>query len=170
MFNHLIPLYVGHLTNLKAILEKAKGFQEAHKISDEAICGARLALDQFPLIKQVQLVSDYAKRSGAILCGVQNPSFEDNEKTLTELQQRIDKTLAFLATLTEAMEQKNLESQIIPLPWMPGKGLSGKYYIEVYGLSNIYFHYTTAYSILRHYGLAIGKGDYMGNVELKDLQ
>jgi hypothetical protein len=122
-----------------------------------------------PLAKQVQLVSDYAKRAGAVLCNIEAPKFEDNEKTLDELIARINKTTAFLTTLKEEMVANDFETRLVPLPWMPGKGLTAQYYLDYYSRANFYFHFVTAYSILRHYGLEIGKADYMGMTGLKDL-
>jgi hypothetical protein len=169
MFNLTITTYSKNLGNLKAILEKAKAWQTAQKINDETIMNARLALDQFNLAAQVRSTTNFAKSTAAALCAVEAPVFEDNEKTLSDLQDRIDKVIAFLGTLTPDMVKDDLETRIIPLAWMPGKGLVARYFLEVYAHSNFYFHYTTAYSILRHYGLAIGKADYMGQVEIQDL-
>ncbi len=171
MFDITITAYIRNLTNLRAILEKAKVYQVEHKISDETIMGARIALDQFSFAGQVRSATSAAKNGGGVLCGVDYPVFEDNEKTLDELITRVDATVTFLKTLTKEMVKSDaeLDARMIPMTWMQGKGFSGKYYVEVYTLSNFYFHYTTAYAILRHYGLEIGKGDFMGNVELKDL-
>jgi hypothetical protein len=169
MFNLTITTYSKNLGNLKAILEKAKAWQTAQKINDETIMNARLALDQFNLASQVRSTTNFAKNTAAALCAVEAPVFEDNEKTLSDLQARIDKVIAFLGTLTPDMVKDDLETRIIPLAWMPGKGLTAKYFVEEYALMNFYFHYTTAYSILRHYGLAIGKMDYMTGVDLRDV-
>ncbi len=169
MFNLTISTYAKNLGNLKAILEKAKAWQAAQKINDETIMNARLALDQFNLAAQVRSTTNFAKNTAAALCAVEAPVFEDNEKTLTDLQDRIDKVVAFLGTLTPEMVKDDLETRIIPLAWMPGKGLTAKYFVEEYALMNFYFHYTTAYSILRHYGLALGKMDYMSGVDLRDV-
>lgn len=170
MFTITVLSYIKKLTALTAILEKAEMWQREHKISDEAIVGARLALDQFTFAQQVRSATNFAKNTGAALCAVEAPMFEDNEKSIPELKERITKTLTFLTSLTPAMVKDDLEVRLIPLAWMPGKGLTAKYFVEEYALSNFYFHYTTAYAILRHYGLQIGKGDYMGGVDLKDLQ
>ncbi len=169
MYTFTINAYIKNLNNLKAILEKAKAWQTSQKISDDTIMNARLALDQFSLAQQVRSVTYFARSTGAELCGVLSPVFEDGEKTLAELQSRIDKTIAFLTTLTPEMVKTDLETRMVPLSWMPGKGLTAKYFIEEYAHANFYFHYTTAYSILRHYGLQIGKGDYITGVEFKDL-
>lgn len=169
MFESTIGVYVKHLTNLRAILEKAKAFQAERKITDEAMLGARLALDQFPLASQVRIACNSARDAGSTLCGLPNLSYEDNEKTLADLQARIDKVLAHLATLSPAMVKDDLDTRLVPMYWMPGKGIPARFFVERYTHDNFYFHYVTAYSILRHYGLSIGKMDFMGGVELKDL-
>lgn len=169
MFYSTISIYIKYLTNLRAILEKAKAYQAEHKISDETMVNARLTLDQFSLAGQVRSACNYARNSGAVIRGLEQPSYDDNEKTLADLQARIDKVLAYLAEITPEMVKDNLETSLVPLTWMPGKGLTAKYFLEIYAPSNFYFHYVTAYSILRHYGLAIGKADYTGGIELQDL-
>lgn len=169
MFDIIINSYIKNLTNLKAIIEKAKMWQESQKIKDETIMGARLVLDQFSFAQQVRLVTNYARQSGAVLCNVESPKCEDKEMNLTELQNRIDTSITFLLSLSISSVTDDLETRMVPLYWMPGKGLTAKYFLETYALSNFYFHYVTAYSILRHHGLVIGKADYMGSLELKDL-
>lgn len=169
MFTITIASYIKNLTSLRAILEKAKAYQVEHKIADDTIMNARLILDQFSLAGQVRSACNYARNSGAVIRGVESPVYEDDEKSLDDLQGRIDKVIAYLSEITEDMVATDLETRLVPLAWMPGKGLTAKYFLEEYALKNFYFHYVTAYSILRHYGLAIGKADYMGGVELKDL-
>lgn len=169
MFDFTIKAYIRDLTNLRAILEKAKEWQVSHKIADETIMNARLTLDQFSLAGQVRSACNFARNSSAVIRGLESPSYDDNEKTLTDLQTRIDKVIAYLREVTEESVATDLETRTVPLAWMPGKGLNAKYFLEVYAHANFYFHYTTAYSILRHYGLAIGKGDYMGQVDIQDL-
>ena len=150
MFYFTITAYIRNLTNLRAILEKAKAYQVEHKISDETMLTARLSLDQFALAGQVRSACNFARNSGAIIRGIESPSYEDNEKTIEDLQARIDKVLAYLAEVTPEMVKDDLETRLVPLAWMPGKGLTAKYFLEVYAVSNFYFHYTTAYAILRH--------------------
>jgi uncharacterized protein len=169
MFTFTITAYINHLTNLRAILDKAKVWQGEHKISDETIMNARLSLDQFSLTGQVRSACNFARNSAAVIRGLESPSYEDNEKSLSDLQARIDKVISYLKEVTEDSIKNDLETRMVPLAWMPGKGLTAKYFLEVYALSNFYFHYTTAYAILRHYGLPIGKADYMGHVDLKDI-
>jgi hypothetical protein len=170
MFTSTITSYIQNLTNLRVILEKAKTYQLEHKIGDETMMNARIALDQFSLAGQVRSACNFARNSGAVIRGLDNPVYEDTEKTLTDLQGRIDKVVAYLSEITEDMVKSDLETRLVPLYWMPGKGLTAKYFLEEYALKNFYFHYVTAYSILRHYGLSIGKADYMGDVDLKDLK
>ncbi len=170
MYITTIASYSKHLTSLRAILEKAKAYQAEHKISDETMLNARLSLDQFPLAGQVRSACNYARNSSAVIRGVDQPVYEDNEKTIDDLQARIDKVLAYLGEVTLESVQDDLETRLVPLAWMPGKGLTAKYFLEEYAQANFYFHYVTAYSILRHYGLSIGKADYMGgSIELRDL-
>lgn len=161
--------YIKHLSNMEAILAKAAIKKETLKITDDALCNARLTLDQFPLAKQIQLMSDYSKKSGAILAGSENPVYADDEKTLDELVERLRKTRTFLESLPKE-EVSNLKDVQVPLVWMPGKGLTGEYYVETFGHENFYFHYATAYSILRHYGLDIGKADFMGGLDFIDVK
>lgn len=169
MFTITITTYVSHLTNLRAIIEKAKIWQESQNIKDETIMTARLSLDQFTFAQQVRSATNFARQAAGALCNLDLPKYEDTEATLSDLQSRIDTTLLFLSTVTEDSVTDDLETRLIPLYWMPGKGLTAKYFVKKYSLSNFFFHYTTAYSILRHHGLAIGKADYMGSVELQDL-
>jgi hypothetical protein len=164
-----ITAYTKHLTSLRSILEKAKVWQTENKISDETIMNARLALDQFSLAGQVRAACNFARNSAAVIRGLETPVYEDNEKTLSDLQARIDRVLAYLGEVTPESVKDDLETRLVPLYWMPGKGLTAKYFLEEYSLFNFYFHYVTAYSILRHYGLMIGKADYIGGVDLKDV-
>jgi hypothetical protein len=161
--------YIKYLTNVEAILVKANAWKEEKKISDETLCNARLILDQFPLATQIQVMTDAAKKSAAVIAGVEAPVYEDNEKTMAELIARVQKTRVFLESLPKDVVAPALDTTVIPFKWAPGKGYTAKYYVEFYAMSNFYFHMVTAYSILRHYGLSIGKMDFMGNLELTDL-
>lgn len=170
MYTFTIEAYIRHLKNLKSILEKAKVWQESKKISDEAMLNARLALDQFPFARQVRGTCMFATNSGAELCGIESLEFPEVEKNISDLQETIDKSISFLSKITPEMIKSDLETRMVPISWMPGKGFTAKHYIEVYAHFNFYFHYTTAYSILRHYGLDIGKADYMGEIDLLELK
>ena len=169
MFENYVTAYIRHLTNLKNILDKAKVWQEEMKIKDDVILGARLALDMFPLAMQIRGVTNFARQSGSALCSIEYPKFEDNETNLLQLQERIDKSITFLSALQPEQVANDLETRMVPISWMPGKGFVAKYFLEVYAHDNFYFHCTVAYTILRHYGLKIGKSDFTGQIELKDL-
>jgi hypothetical protein len=170
MYTFTIKAYSTHLTNLRVILDKAKVWQAEHKVSDETMLGARLALDQFPFASQVRMACNFARNGGAALCGIESPVYEDSEKTISDLQERIDKVVLFLKTsCAEDMVKDDLETRLIPLSYVPGKGLTAKHYVEDFAHPNFYFHYTTAYSILRHCGVQVGKSDYVTGIELKDL-
>ncbi|OGI19165.1 MAG: hypothetical protein A3J06_02850 [Candidatus Moranbacteria bacterium RIFCSPLOWO2_02_FULL_48_19] len=168
MYNATVPNFVRTLGNLKNILVKAKAWIKEKKIDEPTLLGARLALDQFSLVKQVQVASDNAKGTAVRLIGAEPPAFEDSEQTLAALVERIEKTIVFLETLTPE-QFAGSEERRITLKYFPGKYLLGLDYLNGYGLPNFYFHMTTAYSILRHYGLSIGKADYIGELPFKDL-
>lgn len=167
MYTVTVPEFKRSLLALRAILVKAEAFVAEKKIEDKVLLGAYLAPDQFPLVKQVQIACDNAKGTAGRLAGVELPKMEDNESTLKELEARIDKTIAFLDTLKEEQFEGS-EERDIAIYFMPGKCLSGVEYLNTLGLANFYFHLTTAYSILRHNGLNIGKTDFMGAVEFHD--
>ncbi len=151
------------LGNLKVILQKAAAHAEAKKIDPSVLLQSRLYPDMFPLLKQVQVASDNAKGS-ARLAGVDAPAFEDNETTFDQLQARLDKTIAFLGTLKpeqfEGAEDRKIEIKY------PGITLdfTGLSFFNKFVMPNIYFHTTTVYAILRHNGVELGKGDFLGNI------
>lgn len=167
MYNVTVPEFKRSLLALQAILVKAEAFVAEKKITDSVLLGAYLAPDQFPFVRQVQIVCDNAKGTAGRLAGVELPKMEDNEATLPELKARIDKTIAFLDTLTEEQFEGS-EDREIPIYYFPGKALTGFEYMNTQGLANFYFHLTTAYSILRHNGMNIGKSDYMGALPFHD--
>lgn len=167
MYNATVPELIRSLEAMKGILAKAERYVSEKKIEDSNILQSRLALDQFPFVKQVQIISDYAKGTAARLAGVENPKMEDTEKTLSELTERLDKTIAFLKTLTpESFEGS--EEREVPIYFMPGKFMYGLEYLNTLAIPNFYFHLTTAYSILRHYGMDLGKADFIGAINLRD--
>ena len=117
----------------------------------------------FPLIRQVQVAADFAKSVSARLAGVEVPAYEDNEQTFADLQARISKTLEFIESLTPAQFEGSETRQILLRSGTPKeKILLGHNYLNNYGLPQFFFHVTTAYAILRHNGLEVGKGDFMG--------
>ncbi len=150
------------LKALAAILKKAEAYCEAKKIDPNALLTARLFPDMLPLIRQVLIATDHAKGCGARLTGTSNPSFPDEEKTFAELQARIAKALDFIGGLKK--EQFDGAATRTVTIKVGGKDLElkGAAYLSGVALPNFYFHVTTAYNILRHNGVEIGKGDFLG--------
>jgi len=165
MYQASTPVFIRGLKNLSAILDKAAAYAEAKKIDPSVLLNARLAPDMFALTRQVQIATDGAKGCAARLAGIEIPSFEDNESTFAEVQARIAKTIAFLQTV-DASQIDGSEARAVTLK-VRGKEITfqGQPYLLSFVLPNFYFHLTTAYNILRHNGLEIGKMDYLGSFE-----
>ncbi|MDZ4867638.1 MAG: DUF1993 domain-containing protein [Alphaproteobacteria bacterium] len=160
-----VPAFQQMLKNLSSILTKAAAHAEAKKIDPSVFVNARLAPDMHPLARQIQMVSDTAKGAAARLAGVDVPSMPDTEATLAELQQRIAKTADFLSGLKpeqfEGSAERSVELNVGGGQKMTFKGAT---YLTHFALPNFYFHVTTAYDIVRHNGVEIGKRDYLGSV------
>ena len=167
MYYQNIIQFAKMLKNLSIILDKASAFAEQKKSSVEILLQSRLALDQFNFIRQVQITCDTAKSSAALLAGKEAPSHPDEEKTLLELKSRIEKTLAYLETFKESDFSDAMNKKISRPRW-EGKHLSGEEFLIQHALPNFYFHFTTAYSILRHNGVELGKKDYLGAMPYKN--
>ena len=165
MYQTSVPVFVRMLNNLAEILKKAEAFAEAKDIQLDVLFNSRLAPDMFPLSRQIQIASDAAKGCVARLAGVEPPSYEDNEKTFADLYARIDKTIAFLNTLTpeqiDGTEQKPVS---VKLP-KNTLNLQGMQFLLNFSMPHFYFHVTTAFDILRHNGVEIGKRDFLGKFE-----
>ncbi len=157
-----VELFVPMLGNLSAILDKAAASAEARKFDISVLAGARLAPDMLPFTRQIQLACDFAKNSTARLAGQEPPKFEDNETTLAELKSRIDKTLGYLKGVT-AGALEGCEDRQITIPLRDRKlEMRGLPFLQRWVLPNFYFHVATAYAILRHNGVDVGKMDYLG--------
>jgi hypothetical protein len=156
------------LTNLSAVLDKAASFSEAKKIDIEVLLNSRLAPDQFNLIRQVQIACDTAKLGAARVTGKADsaPKQEDTEKTLPELQARIQQIIDYLATYTPA-DFANTETQQVSQPRWEGKYLTAYEFAVQHAIPNLYFHITTTYAILRNNGVEVGKKDYLGSMPYK---
>ena len=165
MYQASVPVFVKGMTNLKAILEKAAAHAQAQKIDDAVFVTARLYPNMLPLAKQVQIASDTARGTAARLAGSEPPSMEDNEKTLAELIARVDRTLDSLKPYTAAQidgsEARSITRQVRGQP----RTFTGINYLLQYALPNFYFHMATAYGILRHNGVEIGKSDFLGSLD-----
>lgn len=154
------------LKNLNSLLEKGAGFADSKKFEMEVLLNSRLAPDQFNLIRQIQIACDSAKLGASRLTGKEAPSHPDTEKTLGELKSRIESVVSYLGTLKD-QDFSGAESKRITQPRWEGKSLSGDEYFHQHVTPNVYFHITTAYSILRHNGVDIGKKDYLGPMPYK---
>jgi hypothetical protein len=156
-----LPVLSLMLNNTHHILSKAQNFIDQTKCDPSAITQYRLAPDMFPFARQIIIACDMAKNGMARLSGVEAPKFEDNESSIAELQTRIQKTLDYLATIPadqiDGSEQKDIIFPVGPNT-MTMQGLA---YLNTWLLPNFYFHITTAYLILRHNGVDLGKRDYL---------
>ncbi len=164
-----VPMFTRALLTLKSQLKKAEDFAAARNVDVNKLLQDRIVFDQFPLVKQVQLCSDIAKRTAGMLAKIEVPKYEDTEETFAQLYARIDKTLEYLATISpEKMEIGHTE--VISMSWMPTKGIPAREYVSTYALPNFYFHATVAYSIMRKNGVTLGKSDFLGQLPLVDAQ
>ena len=162
MYQAAIPPLLRGLANLSAILDKALLSAESRHFDAAVLLQARLAPDMFPLIRQVQIVTDTAKGCGARLAGVEIPSYPDTETGFDELQQRLAKTISFLQGLPPAQFDGSEARDIVMKFPNQTLNFTGQDYLQYFVLPNFYFHLTTAYDILRHNGVPLGKGDYLG--------
>jgi hypothetical protein len=150
------------LNNLSHILKKGAAHAESKKIDPQVLVNARLYPDMFPLSRQVQIASDQAKGGPARLAGLEPPKFEDNETTFAELLARVERTVEFINTL-KAAQIDGSEGRDITLKFPNITfNFKGQAYLTDFVLPNVYFHVTTAYNILRHNGVEIGKQDFLG--------
>ena len=162
MHSWSIPYFVRALNNLSAILKKGAAHAEEHDIDPSIFVTNRLFPDMFPLSRQVQIACDVSKGAAARLSDIEAPSFEDTESSFEELQERISKTITFLNSIPvekiDGTEEKAIKFQAGPIEI----DFIGTTYLSMWALPNIYFHSTTAYTILRHNGVVLGKLDYLG--------
>ena len=162
LYDASIPVFLRAFGQLSAILDKAAAHAEAKKIDPAVFINARLAPDMYPLARQIQSASDAAKFAAARLAGIEAPSFPDVETSFDELQQRIAKTVAFLKSVDPAAIAEQEGREIVLKRATGDIRLTGAAYLQGLALPNFYFHVVTAYDILRHNGVAIGKSDYLG--------
>ena len=161
MYSASVPVFVRNLGNLLAWLDKAEAHAKARQFDPANYLGLRLAPDMLPFAKQIQIVSDTAKGCVARLAGVEIPKWDDTEATLDELRIRIRKTLDYVQDFG-AERFAGSEARVITLALRSGElQFSGQRYLEHWALPNFYFHVTTAYALLRHAGVELGKSDYL---------
>lgn len=165
MFQASIPVFIRTLGNLSDILDKSAAHAAARKIDPSVFLSARLAPDMFPLVRQVQIATDGIKGCAARLAGIEVPSFPDTESSFPELQARIGKTVDFLngidAAQIDGSEAREVSLKFGGAPIV----LRGQDYLLTFVYPHVLFHVTTAYNILRHNGVEIGKMDYLGSYD-----
>jgi hypothetical protein len=162
MYQASVPVMIRGLTNLRAILSKANDFAVAKKIDMSVLLNSRLYPDMHPLTNQIQIASDVAKFGVARLADAEPPKFSDDEKTLDELYARIDKTIAYIKEFQPAqLDGTEARTVTLKLPSGPIE-FQGMPYLLHFVIPNFFFHLTTAYDILRHNGVEIGKFDFIG--------
>ncbi len=157
-----IPVFQKTLGNLKAILKKGEDYAAERKIDPPVLLNARLYPNMFTLTRQVQIACDAAKGAGARLSGREIPKFEDTEASFADLYARIDKTLAFIASVPASEIDGQDEREITFTAGNKPYSFKANAYLVHWSLPNFFFHVTTAYAILRHNGVDIGKPDYLG--------
>jgi uncharacterized protein len=163
MYQASAPRFINILNNLSAILDKAQAHAEARKIDPLVLTGFRLYPDMLPMTRQVQIACDAAKGVIARLAGVEVPRHEDTEQTFAELKARIAKTVEFIKTIRPEQIDGTEDKQIALKIGGQDMQFNGMQYLLGFAHPNFYFHVTTAYNILRHNGVEIGKRDYIGN-------
>jgi hypothetical protein len=166
MYEIAINQFSKMLNNLSQILDKAAEHAVSKKFDVEILLNARLAPDQFNLIRQVQIACDTAKLGAARLAGKEAPAHDDNEKTLPELKARIEKVVAYLSTFTP-QDFTSAETRKISQPRWEDKYLSGTEFLIQHAFPNVCFHIATTYSILRHNGVDVGKKNFLGEMPFK---
>jgi uncharacterized protein len=162
MYQLSVPVYIRILNGLAGLMRKAAAHCAEKKLDEAALLDYRLYPDMFTLTKQVQIAADHAKGGAARLAGEESPKYEDNETSFSALAARVDKTVAYLETLKPAQIDGSEEKTIV-LKMRSGElSLPGLKFVLHHSMPNFYFHVTTAYAILRHNGVEVGKRDFLG--------
>jgi uncharacterized protein len=155
------------LGQLDLWLEAGEAYAKKRSFDPSVLLGARIAPDQYPLLRQVQTACDTAKFTAVRLTGKEAPKHPDEEKTFAELHARIKSCRDWLGTITPA-DLAKAENRLVELPFLEGKVIRGEDYLLEFAQPNFYFHVTTAYAILRHNGVELGKRDYIGSLTVRD--
>lgn len=162
LYSASVPIYQTNLKNLKGVLAKGAAFAAAKKIDESVMLGLRLAPDMLAMSRQVQIACDFAKGSIARLAGIDVPKWEDTEKSFADLAVRIDRTIAYIGEFKpEQIDGQEERDITIPVGGTP-MSFKGQHYLLLVAMPNFYFHMTTAYALLRHNGVDVGKGDFLG--------
>jgi uncharacterized protein len=162
MYDASVPVFTRLLINLSVIIDKAIAHAEAKKIDEKVFASSRLFPDMLPFTTQINIACDTAKFAAARLAGLEAPKHEDNQVSLADSKARVQAVLAYLATFTPA-QINGSEERDITIPMRAGPlQMKGKNYLLMFATPNFYFHITTAYNLLRHNGVEIGKMDFLG--------
>lgn len=168
MYYQMIQQFAHLLSGLSNQLDKAQAYAETRKFDVQNLFTARLAPDQYPLGKQIQVACDTAKFTAARLSGQEAPSHPDTEQSFDEFKARIQHVVDYLRSFQEA-DFAGADERKVTLPFMPDKFVYGNEYVIYFANANFYFHYTTAYAILRHNGVPLGKMDFITFMPFKPL-
>lgn len=160
LYDATVPIFTKFLQNIDRWIDKAVAHAEAKKFDPEVFVGLRLAPDQLAFGQQIQLACDTAKYTVARMTGKEPPAHPDTEKTLADLRQRIATVVAYLATYTRA-DFEGCEPRLVAHRTWQGKQMRAGDYLDHYALPNFHFHVVTAYAILRHNGVELGKRDFL---------
>jgi uncharacterized protein len=167
--HRVVKQFARTLRNLDAVLEKATKYAETRKFDVNNFLAARLFPDMLPFVNQIRIACDHAKGVAANLSGKEAPKHDDTETTMAELRARIAKCLAYLDTFTAADFERVKPDAMIRLPNRPGKAIAAEEYLYARQIPNFFFHVTTAYDLLRHGGVEIGKNDLLGTLAFVDV-
>ena len=166
LYESTVPVFVKYLHGVERWLDKAVAHATQKKFDPNVFMQMRLAPDQFPFVRQVQSACDCAKWVASKLSGQQAPSHPDTETTIAELRTRLKTAIDYLETV-ESKHFEGAEDRLCQHSWMQGKSLRGVDYVKEFGWPNFFFHVTSAYQILRHNGVELGKMDYLGKLSLQ---
>jgi hypothetical protein len=164
MYHDIVDQFSFSLANLEGILAKAEAFAASHNFGPDVFLASRLAPDMLPFVRQVQIACDAAKNAGAAVAAVAPPKMPDTEASLAELRARIAQTRAFLDGL-DCVTHADPE-RLVSAGYPPDKRMRLHDYLVMRQMPNFYFHVTAAYALLRHWGVPVGKGDYLGELPL----
>lgn len=163
MYEASVPVFTQILNSLAAIIDKAETHANEKNIDPAALLQARLYPDMFPFTRQVQVATDFAKGCSARLAGVEVPRYEDTEKSFADLRERIARTVAFISDLPRDAIEASDQRDIVTGSGAKVREFKGQDYLVHYAMPHFYFHATTAYALLRHNGVEIGKKDFIGS-------
>lgn len=168
LFEIAIPQVTRSIGQVRTWLDKAQAHAEQKKFDPQVLLTARLAPDQWHLARQIQGIAGTPFFFAALLRGAEPPRPSELEPTLDAVRTRLDDALTHVRGL-KPEDFQGAEERVIPMPFAPSKGMRAPAFVTQFALPNFYFHVTTAYAILRHNGVELGKGDYLGPIEILDL-